>query len=374
MTADDPDFRSALALFDLPASMADRADPVDRSEVDRLLIESRQQVERENRHFHLGLVIAFLGVVERVCDTLEEDVVPDALIRYPPLAERNGRRVNTLTIPLPGARPVGLRYFYNVVESAVRFSLGRRGYPSMAPHATQAWAQHRAELETIFAMDPRERKALAQGLWQEVLRLPRPAYRTADEARPRPFTTILREFFAAPGEPAGVVLQALGFAYFNVELAHLTSVECDKVRTGGARRGNVGDIDGWSGSDLVIAIEVKDLDLDEESEHEVGGFLANLVNWPDTTAIVLANTVSPGVVGRLADTNIHTVTRQDLIRRTALWDMDRQEQALRSLEYYVIRVQAHDALSARFLEYLADREIELDTPRSPHAPPTSLLD
>jgi hypothetical protein len=217
-------------------------------------------------------------------------------------------------------------------------------------------------------MDPSERKALAEGLWAEVLRLPRPAYRTADEARSRSFTIILSEFLAAPGEPAGVVLQALGFAYFNVELAHLTSVECDKVRTGGARRGNVGDIDGWSGSDLVIAIEVKDLDLDDESEHEVGGFLANLVDWPDTTAIVLANSVSPGVVERLAAMNILTVTRQDLIQRTTLWDMERQEQALKSLEYYIIRVQAHEALSTRFLDFLEDRGIEFDAPRSAHRP------
>ena len=91
----------------------------------------------------------------------------------------------------------------------------------------------RHALERILAMSGAERAALVELLWQEILAIPRPPYRSAAEARPRPFVEILEQFPSAPGEPPGVTFQCLSCAYFNVELRHLTAIEADKVRAGG---------------------------------------------------------------------------------------------------------------------------------------------
>lgn len=312
------------------------------------------------RRFHLGLMLAFLSVAEEVCLRIGEDSCPDALSRFPPIEFRGGKRLNTLTLPVPGGRDIGLRGYYNKVEQSIRFWLARRSYPSMAPHATQAWTQHRSDLEQIFAMSGAERAALVRLLWDEVLSIPRPSYRSAAEARPRPFVKVLEQFGSSPGEPAGVVLQSLAYAYFNVQLVHLTAVEADKVRAGGARSGNVGDIDGWDAAELVEAVEVKDLDLTAENEYELAGFLDNLTTWPDATAVVVANSFSDEVKQSLQQQNIITLTRHEMVEDARGWDMEKQRRAIRALDYYIIRVEAHDGLSRRFRDLLADNGITTD--------------
>jgi hypothetical protein len=356
-----PTLAEFAASLGLPDEIASRPPPEDRTAVDDLLRHSDEQVEREHRNFHLGLMLAYLAVVEEICSRAGLPTMPDALDRFPPLEERGGRRLNTLTLPSPnGGRAVGLRRYYDQVEQTIRFKLGRRGYPSMAPHATQAWTQHREELEAIFAMTPAERGALANGLWDRVMRLPKPAYRTAEAARARPMPVLLRYFESVAGEPPGVTLQSLAYGYFNVEMSHLTAIESDKVRAGGARSGNVGDIDGWDASELVMSVEVKDLDLTGQNQHELHGFLANLVAWPDCTAIVVANSFSEEVVDALEAQNIIPLTRSEMIARAEGWDMPKQRRAVRAVDYYVIRVQAHEGFSNRYRQFLADFEIDLE--------------
>ena len=354
----DPLLGDFAVFVGLPDSIADRPLPRSRKSVDELLNVSDRQVEEEGRNFHLGLMIAFLAVVEEMCERAEKDPLVDGLKLYPPLEERGGRRLNTLTLPSPnGGRAVGLRGYYNRVEEAIRFKYGKRGYPSMAPHATQAWSQHRSELESIFAMSPLERGELARGLWERVLALPTPPYRSADQAAPRPFTFLLENFESAQREPPGVTFQALAYGFFNVELRHLVAVESDKVRAGGARSGNVGDIDGWDGASLVASVEVKDLDLTSANQHELHGFLANLVPWPDCTAIVAANSVSDDVLVELEERNIVSITREEMVARSAEWDLPKQRSAMLAVEYNVIRVQAHDGFSRRFLDFLGEHEL-----------------
>ena len=343
----------------LPDSIATR--PRDSTEKVKSLRDLHiAQVKEHGRNFHLGLMIAFIGVVEEACGRAAQDPFPDLLSVHPPVEERGGRRLNTLTIDIDGGRKIGLRGYYNQVEETIRFHLARRAYPSMAPHATQAWAQHREEFDRLLELTAAERAALLDLLWAEVLKIPRPAYRTADDAQPRPFVTILTGFETAPGEPAGAVFQAMAFAYYNTELRHLVAVEADKVRVGGARRGNVGDIDGWDGSQIVQSIEVKDLDLTEENEGELAGFFDNLSDWPNATAIVLANSFTETLAKKLRGQNIFTLTRAEMIQSCEAWDMERQRQAVRAMDYMIVRKEAHPSLAERFREFLVDRDIPLD--------------
>ena len=359
MTEEHPELREYLARLGLPPSLAEREPELSQKVLD-LFLYHRQQVQQEHRNFHLGLMFAFVAVTEECCTRLGVDSCPTVLADYPPLETRGGRRLNTLTLPVPGGRPIGLRGYYNKIERAIRYWLRRLSYPSMAPHATQAWAQHRYELEQVTALSSRERAGLVELLWKETLDIPRPSYRSAAEARPRSFAVTLEGFNAAPAEPAGVVLQSLAYAYFNVELMHLTAVESDKVRSGGARSGNVGDIDGWDASELVEAIEVKDLDLDEKNQHELAGFLDNLTNWPDATAIVVARNFSPAVVASLKAQNVLPLTRAQMIEDVRTWDMERQRRAVRAMDYYIVRVQAHPGLEERFRDFLVEHNIGLD--------------
>lgn len=355
----DPALGDYLPRFGLPAELAGRDYEIT-ERVEGLWDYHRRQVEDEGRRFHLGLMVAFVAITEAICKRLGEQSVPNALTRFPPLETRGGRRLNTLTMPVPGGREIGLRGFYNKVEQTIRFWLARRAYPSMAPHATQAWAQHAWELEEILGMSPEERAGFVRLLWDEILEIPRPAYRSSAEARPRPFVILLQDFTTSAGEPAGVVLQSLAYAFFKVQLGHLTAVESGKVRAGGARTGNVGDIDGWDAAELVETIEVKDLDLTAENEPELAGFLDNLTDWPDATAIVVANSFFEDLEARLEEQNVLAMTREDLIQDARAWDMERQRKAVRSMDYYIVRVQGHPGLTERFREFLIENNISLE--------------
>jgi hypothetical protein len=360
---DDDKPRLAAHLDDLrlPQDFADRPVPADLARVTAFMQHHDRQVQQENRNFHVALMMSFISVVEEACQRLSVASAPTVLVEYPPLETMGGgRRRNSLTLPVPEGRPISLRTRYDRAQALIKFKLARRGYPSEAPHATQAWQQHRDELESLFAFSPEERAEVMRRLWTRVLAMPKPAYRTADMARRRPFVTLLSEFPSAPREPGGVVLQALAYAFYNVDMRHLTAVEADKVRAGGARTGNVGDIDGWDASELVQTVEVKDLDLTHENEHELQGFLANLVDWPDATAIVVARSFDDHVSASLRAQFVHMATRDQLIAAVAAWDMERQRAAIRAMDYFVVRVQAHDRLSVRYRQFIADLEIELD--------------
>lgn len=119
MSEVEPGLADHLPSFGLPASIADR-EPEETERVRKLWADHRQQVEQEGRRFHLGLMLAFAAVVEEVCFRTGEDSCPDALTRFPPLETRGGKRLNTLTLPVPGGRNIGLRGYYNKVEQTIR--------------------------------------------------------------------------------------------------------------------------------------------------------------------------------------------------------------------------------------------------------------
>jgi hypothetical protein len=354
--SDQEPVNSYLEGLGLPPEMAGR--PADHTARVESLLSSFHSARR-NRNSLPGLVLALLALVERVLSAqgLESDARGiDAFERE--THDPRGRPVNTLNVVVDGQK-VRLRPLYNGVQHVVVHELRRYGYPNMPGHATQAWPQHRDILDGLFAMTPNERRAVLDGVWMTVVALHRFARRTVDEASPRPFAVILEEFpNTQHGEPAGAVLQGLAFAYYRADSPNVT-IDTGKVRAGSRRVGRVGDVDGWNGPELVLSIEVKDEAITDPEDDALDGFLANLAEWPDATAIVLARSAAEDVVAELAKLNVSTLDRGRMLENVHLWDLNKQRLAAREFYYYLARVELHSGLIARFEGFLEEQGLDL---------------
>jgi len=117
--------------------------------------------------------------------------------------------------------------------------------------------------------------------------------------------------------------------------------------------------DGWNGPDLVLSIEVKDEDVTDPEDDALDGFLANLSEWPDATAIVLARSATDEVVEGLAKQSVSVPTRERMLDAVRRWDLNKQRLAARELSYYLARVQRHSGLKQRFEAFLEEKGIDL---------------
>jgi hypothetical protein len=307
------------------------------------------------RKFVLGVLLGFIGVVEDLLSSHGMPSVESILDRWPPESQDSqGRPRNVLHIN-DGGRVVSHRTYYNRAEKLI-FKLRRYDYPNCAPHATQAWPQHRDALIAIGRMSPEERRAFAELLWSELLALPEFAPRSEGELTPRPFSVFLKEFpERIPKVPAGAILQGLAFAYYRADAPNVT-LETGKVGAGGARQGRVGDVDGWSASGLVLAIEVKDTEVSDVAE--LKGFLANLAEWKDATAIVLARSFSTDVREQLANEGLLTLDRLGMAENVGLWDVRKQQMAVREFEYFARRVQKNSQLCDAIKTFADDQGLK----------------
>lgn len=341
----------------LPSDMARRT-PVATPRVEEAIRSFDAQ--RSNRNFLPGLVLAMLALVERVLELTGAESEPRGIEAFDRQRETSqGRPVNTLNVIVGDGHVVRLRPLYNAVQHVIVNQLRRYDYPNMPGHATQAWRQHRDLLDGMFAMTPVERRAVLDQVWATVTALHRFARRTVVEAQPRPFAVILDEFpNTQRREPPGAVLQGLAFAYYRADSPNVT-IETGKVGAGSRRVGRVGDVDGWNGPELVLSIEVKDEDLSDPEDETLDGFLANLAEWPDATAIVLARSATPALIEALAHQNVSVLTRERMLDAVSRWDLNKQRLAAREFHYYLARQQRHSGLTQRFEAFLEERGIEL---------------
>jgi hypothetical protein len=258
-----------------------------------------------------------------------------------------------------GEGHVRLRPAYNAAEHVFIHGLRRYDYPNMAPHATQAWPQHRQMVKAVFAMSTKERRAAAEVVWDRVLKLKEYGRRSTADASPRPFAVVLGEFpRTQTGEPPGAILQGLAFAYYRADAPNVT-LETGKVGASSRRTGRVGDVDGWNGADLALSIEVKDEELTDPEDSTLDGFLANLAEWPDATAVVVARDATDEVIEALAEVNVSVLTRDSMREAVLRWDLNKQRLAAREFHYFLVRVQRHSGLIERYEAFLEEQGIEL---------------
>lgn len=357
-----PDYRLDDYLSDLglPGATAGLK-PQASTAVKRLVEEMRKQIEERKRRFMPGLLMAFVAMAEAATTRLGEERVEDVLGRFGhERVSKRGRQVNTLNLVVDEETTIRLRPYYNAAEHVFVQVLRRYDYPNMAPHATQAWSQHEDMLTTVFAMSRQERRAVVEAIWDRVLQLPEYRRRSTEDAKPRPFALLLDETLFAgtqTGEPPGAILQGLAFAYYRADSPNVT-IETGKVGAGSRRTGRVGDVDGWSGPELVLSIEVKDESLTKPDDSALR-FIANLAEWPDATAIVVARGAEEEVVEALVEQNVSLLTRETMLESVVRWDLNKQQLATREFHYFLARVQRHSKLTGRFEAFLSDNAIEL---------------
>ncbi|HEX8645516.1 MAG TPA: hypothetical protein VF715_01365 [Thermoleophilaceae bacterium] len=336
--------------------------PAERSQAVVDLASSLEgSVEAGGGKMLIGLHMAFVAMAEEALDAVDESTVPDVLSRFPRQeVGARGQVLNTLNLVLDdGKAVVRLRAHLDRIAHVFRNVLRRYDYPNAGPHTSQAWSSHTSTLRAIFAFAPNERRAFAEEVWKLVVELPEHGRRTIEDAKPRPFEVVLRDFpNTQPREPAGAVLQGLAFAYFRADSPTVT-IDTGKVGAGSRRTGRIGDVDGWHGAELALSVEVKDSDLTDPSDPDLGNFIANLSEWPDAVAIVLARSATEAVVEGMRNQNVLVLDRAAMIDAVLRWDLSKQQLATREFLHFLVHVQQHGGLIGRFRTFLASEGIEL---------------
>jgi hypothetical protein len=345
----------------LPLAMQGRA-ARSSSSVKQLVDAMNKEIDDSGRRFVPGLLMAFVAMAEAASEYVGQERIKGVLGRFDrERLNQRGGRVNTLNLILGEDATIRLRPYYSAAEHVFVNSLRRYDYPNMAPHATQAWSQHEAMLTAVFALSGEERRAVAEAIMDRVLKLPEYRRRSIEDARPRPFALLLDESRfpgTQRGEPRGAILQGLAFAYYRADSPNVT-IETGKAGAGSKRTGRIGDVDGWSGPELVLSIEVKDEDLTDPADSALDGFIANLAEWPDATAIVVARRATDEILDSLSEQNVSMLTREAMVDSVVRWDLNKQQIATREFHYYLVRVQRHSGLISRFEEFLSANLIEL---------------
>lgn len=319
--------------------------------VETTLMDVAIKVPRGGRQL-IGLGLAFVAMAEAATKAVGSDDISEPLTRFGrDELDAKGRPVNTLNLVMPDGSRIRLRGLYERVRDVARLRLRRFDYPNSAPHATQAWASNTEMLDAVFAFTPNERRAFAEGLWDMLTAMPAQRPRTLGEAAPRSFEIVLAEFPGTQkGEPAGAILQGLAFAYYRADSPTVT-IDTGKAKAGSKTTGRIGDVDGWDGESLAISVEVKDKSLDESEQADLGSFIANLSDWPDAIAVVIARSATPGVIEFLAEQDVRFFDRDAMLRTVRYWDLGKQALATREFVHYLVHIEQNSTLIERFREF-----------------------
>lgn len=310
------------------------------------------------QNFWPALCLAYVVQAENALAEAGKDSVSDPFTEFD-VEERTpkGRAVNTLNFLVNGKK-FPSRPPYMLAAQAIRIEM-RREHPSSAPHATQSWRDYRELVKLIFKMSPAARARFAEHVWKTgVLAATELEWGKRDAARVvRPFERVLADFDTTGAQRGGALFQALVYGYFRADSPNLT-LESHNVNTGSSRAAMPGDVAGFRGGEVELAVEVKDLDITADSVEEVlADFLQDYENAPNATAVVAAASVDDDARIRLAESNVIALARDQMRERVMIWDLPKQQEALRGALYYLRRIQKAKALWERLEGFLISEGI-----------------
>ncbi|MGP5641552.1 hypothetical protein ACTXPS_19195 [Brachybacterium tyrofermentans] len=350
-----------LAVFcsdlGLPADFSARAGGED----DRRLAEAVEwmRVSRPpKQNFWPALCLALIAQCEATLAAAQQESDEDPFSNFPieSTSGSSGRIVNTLNFQVGGTK-VTLRPQFNRALQVIRVDM-RRDHPSAAAHATQAWTGYRPLIVKIFQMTAAARTRFAEYVWDKgVLQAPERRWAEQAERIVRPFEKVLADFSTQSAPPGGALFQALVFGYFRADSPNLT-LESHQVNTGSSRVDMPGDVAGFRGGEVELAVEVKDHAISVDTvESVLVDFLEDLNEAPNTTAVVVADEVDDASRARLAESNVIALSRAELRERVAIWDLPKQQEALRGAIYYLSRIQKRTQLVEKLVGFLNEHEI-----------------
>jgi hypothetical protein len=310
----------------------------------------------------LGLAIDFTLLAQEInrldqafCPLEEGSDAAAVFAKYPLVEQRGERQANTLTLSV-GATAVGIRKFEERVAD-VFHAMERSKYPSAYVYNTGQWKKYTDLLALCFRLSAAGRQVVVGRLFDFGLeRLDRNAFFGRDEPRVRVFEKALSGLPRdADGENGGLTLQAMVFGFLRADHHHLEWI-ADKVRTGSARQRRFGDIDGYSGLNLEVSAEVKDLDIDATNkERQLGSFIES-VKKHEFLGMVFARSFTQEVRDELEALGLVLTDNAALKSLVARWDWAKQDIALYSMLHYLAHIEQNALAVRRFLKFIAEHD------------------
>lgn len=304
-----------------------------------------------------ALTLAFVSQAEEVLANVGRDQTDDVFEDFELETGTSNKPVNTMNIVV-GSSTHTLRGKYNNALSVIRVEM-RRDHPSNAAHATQSWRAYKDLVRLIYRMSPSGRLAFAEYVWREgVLNADERRFAAQAERIVRPFELVLQEFQTQGATPGGALFQGLVYGYFRADSPNLT-LESHSVNTASGRADMIGDVAGFRGNEVELTVEVKDYAITMENvESVLTDFLEDVVKAPNATAVVAAAEVEDDARLHLAQVNVVALSREDLRQRVIIWDLPKQQEAIRGALYFLARIQKKTTLVKRLFAFLDDKKIQ----------------
>jgi hypothetical protein len=337
-----------------------------------------------NTKYVLGLALDFTLLKQKLlwggggeCEDFEPNLTEKKLFAAYSVIEKSGNRtLNTLTLARSGkhsgeTRNEGIRRIEEKVTDLFH-SLDRTGYPSAYVYNTGQWQKHRVLLVECFKLSQSGRYVITNDLIDFGLStMQKASFYVRETHRPKLFHAIVHEFprGAVDGENAGLMFQAIAYGYFKADRPHLNIV-VDKVRTGSSRQRRFGDIDLYSGLDLEVSVEVKDMNIGSGNlGHQLGLFMKKALarNLP---GLIFAGSIEVDARQLIVEDGFQIVTQDELLNEIRRWDWQKQDSAVNGLMHYLSNIEQNPEAVLRLLEFIAIRD-----PHSPllaHLRPTDL--
>lgn len=298
-----------------------------------------------------ALCLALVAQVEETLRLLGRDSDDDIIAGRAALTTASGGPARQLILRT-GSAEVPTRRYYNAADAVIRINMNRE-HPSMPGHATAGWSGYQEFIKRVGRCSPNGRAAVAEWIWiHGVLPLSERMVPTRRTRRPRPFFEVVKSLDTTSGTTGGAMYQAMVYAYFVADSPTLTVVS-HKVNVGSSRAGALGDVDGFLGEEIVLAAEAKDKDLTIDDEDDLAGFIEDVAPHPDVDAVIFANTFDQEIRAVLDAAEIRTVTRQQMLESIALWDVPKQENAIRAMRFFLANIQKSQPLLQRLTTFLA---------------------
>lgn len=275
--------------------------------------------------------------------------------KYALVEQRGDRQANTLTLSV-GTATVGIRKFEERVAD-VFHAMERSKYPSAYVYNTGQWKKYTDLLVLCFRLSAAGRLVVVQRLFDFGLeKLDRNAFFGRDEPRVRVFENALSGFPRdADGENGGLTFQAMVFGFLRADHHHLEWI-ADKVRTGSARQRRFGDIDGYSGLNLEVSAEVKDLDINATNmERQLGCFIESTKKH-EFLGMVFARSFTQEVRDELQALGLVLTDNVALNSLVARWDWAKQDIALYSMLHYLAHIEQNALAVRRFLKFITEQD------------------